>query len=439
VTDRAPLLRAGRTDRRAFLGLGAGALAGCAGRAGAAVEPEVDADARAALDERFADLTERSHRFAPISHAERAPRRARAAELLAARGIDALLVEPGATLTYLTGVSWGLSERLFGLVLCADGEALWVAPAFEEERARQHTAPAPGEIVTWPEHEYAYRPLAAALARRGVERVAIEPRARLFVAEGLADAFADAGGAARVVSGRAVVAELRGRKEPRELELLRAANELTQEAIAAVAARLEPGITDADLGRWMRHAQERLGLTGTWVLPLMNADAALPHGAATQRVLARGDLILVDTGGALHGYQSDNTRTWVFDAPPSERVTRIWNTVRDAQKRGFEALRPGEPCAGADRAARAAIAAGGFGAGYEAFSHRLGHGIGLEGHEEPHLDGGNELTLAPGMTFSDEPGIYLPGELGCRIEDIVCITAEGADHFGAWQRSPVSP
>jgi Xaa-Pro dipeptidase len=265
--------------------------------------------------------------------------------------------------------------------------------------------------------------------------VAVEPRARLFVAEGLSEAF----GAERMASAKAVVRELRGTKDEHELALLRAANELTQRAIAAAAERLRPGLTDAAIGRMMTHAQERLGLTDTWVLPLLNADAALPHGSATERVLAPGDLVLVDTGGALHGYQSDNTRTWVFGAPPGAEVERAWRAVRDAQQRAFEALRPGAPCAGADRAARTSIEAAGFGAGYAAFTHRLGHGIGLEGHEEPYLDGGNELALGAGMAFSDEPGIYLPGRFGVRLEDIVCITAQGADHFGSWQRSPASP
>lgn len=398
-------------------------------------DPARAADERAALDELFSDLKDQRSAHPPIEGAERAARRARLAALLAEAHIDALLVEPGATLTYLAGVDWGLSERLFGLVVQADGASFWVAPAFEEERARAQTSAAPGDVVTWQEHEYAFRPLAAALVARGCQRVAVEPRARLFVAEGLADAF----GPERLVSARAVVRELRGAKDAHELALLRAVNELTQQAIGAVAQRLRPGLTDAEIGRWIQHAQERLGLASTWVLPLLNADAALPHGAATERVLARGDVLLVDTGGSLHDYQSDNTRTWVFGAPPAPEVERVWNAVRDAQQRAFDALRPGAPCAGADRAARASIEAAGYGAGYATFTHRLGHGIGLEGHEEPYLDGGNELALRPGMTFSDEPGIYLPGRFGVRLEDIVCITADGADHFGAWQRSPAAP
>ncbi|MEM7306206.1 MAG: Xaa-Pro peptidase family protein [Planctomycetota bacterium] len=427
-----------QTSRRGLLGLGAaGALAGCTGTGARREESKYMSQARAKdeLDEVFSDLSDQSSKHTPISDEERAARRRRLGGLLASAGIDALLVEPGATLSYLSGVSWGTSERLFGLVVLADGSHFWVSPAFEEERARARTTAAPGDVVTWHEHEYAYPPLAAALSARGVERVAVEPRARLFIAEGLADAH----GRERVVSGRAVLRELRGRKDAHEVALLRAANELTQLAIRTAAERLRAGMTDADIGTWMRHAQERLGLTGTWVLPLINQDAALPHGSATQRVLERGDLILVDTGGSLHGYQSDNTRTWVFGGVPGAEVERVWHVVRDAQKRAFEALRPGQPCASVDRAARAVVTAAGFGEGYATFSHRLGHGIGMQGHEEPYLDGGNELILAPGMTFSDEPGIYLPGRFGVRIEDIVVVTEDGGDHFGTWQRSPASP
>src|SRR5262245_14278554 len=215
-----------RTDRRAFLGLGAGALAGCVAggpQAGEAAGAGArDEDERVALDELFADLTDQSGLHAPIEDGERAARRARLASLLGGAGVDALIVEPGATLAYLAGVEWGLSERLFALAVLADGTCFWISPAFEEERARQRTGAVPGDVVTWNEHEYAFRPLAAALAARGCERVAVEPRARLFVAEGLAEAL----GPERLASARALVRELRGAKDAHELALLRAVNEL---------------------------------------------------------------------------------------------------------------------------------------------------------------------------------------------------------------------
>jgi Xaa-Pro dipeptidase len=246
-------------------------------------------------------------------------------------------------------------------------------------------------------------------------------------------------GSERVVSGRVVVRDLRGRKDDHEIALLRGVNELTQEAILAVSQRLRPGMTDRDIGAWIRRAQERLGLRGVWVLPLLGETAAYPHGRPEGRTLEPGDLLLVDTGGSLHGYQSDNTRTWIFDGKPTREVARGWNAVRDAQKSAFETMRPGIPCRAIDAAARNVLARAGFGRGYENFAHRLGHGIGMDGHEEPYLDGGNELLMEPGMTFSDEPGIYLPGEYGIRLEDIVVVTKAGADHFGNWQAGPLSP
>lgn len=397
----------------------------------------VDAERRAELDALFADLVDESASVAPVDAAERAARRARAAELLGAAQVDALLVEPGATMAWLAGVEWKASERLFALALLASGELAWVCPAFEAARAgeRAARAGAEGALVAWQEHEHAWRPLADALRARDVRRIALDPSARSFVHHHVAAAL----GADAVVFGGPLVAALRGRKDEHELALLRRANELTQRAIVAVARVLAPGTSDVELGEMLRRAQERLGLRDVWVLPLVGPESAEPHGAPRGTRLARGDVVLVDTGGALHGYQSDNTRTWSFGGQPSAELERVWNAVRDAQKRAFEALQVGAPCAGVDRAARAALDAAGYGAGYALFTHRVGHGIGLEGHEPPYLDGGNEEPLAPGMTFSDEPGVYQRGRFGVRIEDIVAVAQDGPLHFGAWQRSPASP
>lgn len=395
------------------------------------------ADAEGELSEIFSDLGDQSARWTPISPAEKRPRLARLAGLLHTAEIDALLIEPGATLSYLSGVQWWKSERLFALIVLADGACFWIAPAFEAPRAERLIAEGgpDGPVVAWDEHEYAWRPLAAALGARRVERIAIEPQARAFVAQRLAEAF----GAERVLSGAGVVRSLRAQKDARELELLRAASELTQRAIRAVAERLRPGLLDRELGLWITHAQERLGLRDTWVLPLLGPSAAYPHGEPEGRRLAAGESILVDTGGALHGYQSDITRSWSFGAPREAEFTRAWRAAQSAQRAAFERMAPGVPCREIDRAARAAIEAAGYPGGYTVFGHRLGHGIGLEGHEEPYFDGGNELPLAPGMTFSDEPGIYLAGRFGVRLEDIVVVTRTGADVFGDWQTSPDRP
>ena len=426
-------------DRRVVLGAGLGLAAGaglgaCAGPSRAEGSDEV----RDELDVRLDDLTDQSGRYEPIRPGERARRRERLGALLAQEGLGALLVEPGSTMGYLTGVGWGRSERLFALVVLADGTWFWLSPAFEAPRAAERIAAVgvpEAPIVRWDEDEYAFAPLAEALREREVASVAVEPEVRYFVAQRLGEAF----GAEAVVPGAAVVRRLRGVKDAHELELLRAANELTQRAIGAVADVLRPGITDRRLGVLMRRAQERLGLRDVWVLPLIGENAAHPHGGAVGRQLARGDLVLVDTGGSLHGYQSDETRTWVFDGAPSEELQRGWNVVRDAQRAAFEAIRPGVACREIDRVARTVVERAGYGRGYRAFAHRLGHGIGMDGHEEPYLDGGSEVLLEPGMTFSDEPGIYVPGRFGIRLEDIVVVTEAGADHFGTWQPSLAHP
>jgi Xaa-Pro dipeptidase len=395
-------------------------------------------DATARLDDLFAHLTDQSGSVAPITSAERAARRQKLGRILAERGADALILEAGPTMTYLAGVSWGKSERFFALVVLADGSHFWVCPAFEESRARLSIDGADGPggaFVSWQEDEYPYAPIESALRVRRAERVLIEPSLRYIFADRLAAKL----GRERVTSGHAAVVALRGRKDAHEIALLRRANELTQLAIREVAATLAPGLTGAEIGARMDRAHEKLGMRGPWNLSLIGPAAALPHGDPAAAPLAKGDVLLIDTGASLHGYQSDNTRTWVFDGAPSSEVSRVWTAVRDAQLRAFEGVRPGIVCKTIDTRARDLITERGFGPGYARFTHRLGHGIGLEGHEDPYFDGASDTVLESGMTLSNEPGIYLPGQFGVRLEDIVVVTDSGADHFGSWQIGPTSP
>ena len=429
-------------SRRSFLSQSASLAAGAglvsASTLGACATSQEELEQRAALDERLAHLVDRSGEVEPISEAERAARRRRLGRLLAASDLDALIVEPSATMEYLAGTSWGRSERLFALVVVADGSHFWLCPAFEEEKARLKTqgqAKPGGDVVTWDEHEYAYAPLAAELERRRAPRVAFEPSIRYMHVDGLARAR----GRPPAPAARALLTELRGRKDAHELALLRRANELTQEAIVAASEHFRPGMTGRDIGALVRRAHERLGLVGHWDLSLIGPAAAYPHGENRDVELARGDVILIDTGGDLHGYQSDNTRSWVFDATPSEHQARIWHAVHDAQRAAFDAIGPGVRAGDVDLAARRYLEGLGLTEGYSTFSHRLGHGIGMEGHEDPYFDSGSDVLLAEGMTLSDEPGIYLYGEFGVRIEDIVAVTAVGAEHFGGWQMGPESP
>jgi Xaa-Pro dipeptidase len=429
--------------RRALLGTGAawaaGALAACESSGGKAGADRIDERSEAGL----AELSDQRGTVRPIDAEERTARRKRLGELLASRDLDAMLLEGGSTMMYLAGVSWGRSERFFGLVVLADGTHFWICPAFEESRARlsidkSGTHPGPGgDVVSWREDEYAYRPLAAELSKRGAARIAIEPTLRNGFAERLAAEI----GRSRIEgpAGAEIVAALRSRKDAHEISILRKANELTQLAIRSAARCLAPGMKGSEIAAIVDRAHRKLGFTATWNLSLIGPAAALPHGEPDDRRLEKGSLLLVDAGGDFLGYQSDNSRTWIFDGAPTAEVERAWNAVRDAQRAAFDAMRPGEICGDVDRAARAKLVELGFAPGYAEFTHRLGHGIGVDGHEDPYFDGGSSTVLASGMTLSNEPGLYFPGRFGVRLEDIVLITADGADHFGDWQRAPTSP
>ena len=418
-----------------------GSLSACRAGAVPAGDQASSQDLRARQDECLdgaGKLTDQSGRVEPIDGALRALRRARTGALLSAAGLQALLCEPGPTMTWLSGVSWHASERAFLLLVFADGSHAWVVPAFEAAKARlliEGPGHPGGPILTWDEHEYAFAPLAALLAERRVERAAVEPQMRWFIAEGLGAEF----GAQKLESGAALTRELRSVKEPQEQAILRLANELTKQALVHVSKVARAGMTSGEIAGLVNRAQERLGLRSPWNLTLVGAAAAYPHGETSKQVLGPDDLLLVDTGGTLHDYQSDITRTWVVEGRGRERELCAWHAVRTAQREAFEAIRPGVPCRDVDRAARASLARAGYGEGYAALTHRLGHGIGLEGHEAPYFDGGSTTLLARGMTLSNEPGIYVLGDYGVRIEDIVLVTDTGADVFGPWQSGPNSP
>lgn len=416
------------------IGLSAAQLTGC----GATPASASEADAATAVDAQFAHLSDQRGSVAPISADERRARRDRLARVLREQELDALLVEPGATLSWLTGVSWGRSERLFAFLADADGDHGWIVPAFEEGRARR-AIDAPdgpgGEVLVWQEDERPETILAARAREKRLEQIAIEPQLRWTFADRLSKSL----GRERMPSGQPVVFALRARKDAHELAILRRASELTQLAIREVAATLRPGLTGADVGARMAAAHRRLGMQSPWALCLVDSDAALPHGDDDARVLERDSCLLIDTGAALHGYQSDTTRSWSCFGAPTHEFESAWNAVRDTQEKAFEFVRPGVMARDVDARAREVLVAHGYPGGYRSLTHRLGHGIGMEGHEDPYFDGGSDVVLEEGMTLSDEPGIYVVGRYGVRIEDIVAVTAAGCDHFGAWQSSPRSP
>lgn len=371
----------------------------------------------------------------PISLDERRARLARAQALMAEQGLDAVVLDSGTSLVYFTGAEWGDSERFFGAVLTREGDPAWVTPAFEKARALEQIRVGT-DVRAWEEDESPYALVAGILRDRkaGSGRVGIEETVPFVFVDGIAKAAP----AARLVSATPVTAGCRMIKDAHELALMRRANEITVRAHRAVFASLQEGTTQGDASRWCAEAHQRLGMKGG-SLVLFGADAAFPHGTTKPQPLRAGEVVLIDGGGRLHGYASDITRTGVFGAPPTPRQRTIWEVVRRAQEAAFRAARPGVEAQSVDAAARKVIEEAGFGPGYRYFTHRVGHGIGMDGHEWTYLVRGNDTRLRPGMCFSDEPGIYIPGELGVRHEDIITITAEGADVLEKWTGPPEDP
>ena len=380
----------------------------------------------AAPPDRFAALAGFCDGVPPILADEYAGRRDRARAQLQALGLQALIVEAGESLLYFTGVRWGRSERPLLWLLPAVGAPTFIGPSFEEATLRELIGGA--QLRLWHEHERAYALVGQVLAeaKLGKPRIAVEPWTRMFVLEGLKKDVPTAS----LVDGGAVVRNCRMSKSLAELAILRRANEATKAALRAAADHTRDGMLEAELAALVRAAQEAAGLSDTWALVLFGTNAAYPHGTRGALKLTDGDLVLVDAGGSLHGYRSDITRTWPF-GHVTEDARRVYDAVLAAQTAGLAEIRPGQPCGAADAAARAVIARAGFGPDDKFFTHRLGHGIGLETHEDPYLVRDNPLILTTGMTMSNEPGVYIPGKLGVRIEDIVAVTKDGAEVFGA--------
>jgi len=333
---------------------------------------------------------------------------------------DALFIAPGTSLYYFTGIRWGLSERLLGLVVPRTGQPILIVPAFEEGRLREKLR-LPIEVRVWQEDESPTRIVAAALTDRGVRS------GRIGVEEATAFTFYDhlrnAAPVFEYTSADPVTIACRACKSPHELELMRLACDATFDVFRAVFASLKAGMTQEEIGHLVEGGFSKMGLRGG-ALVLLGASAALPHGTLQPQKLKEGDVVLIDGGCTVEGYESDVTRTGVF-GKPSEKISRAFEIVRKAQDAALDAARAGRLSGTVDDAARAVITAGGYGPDYKFFTHRLGHGIGLDEHEHPYLVRGSKTVLEPGMTFSNEPGIYVPGEFGLRCEDDMVISAEG--------------
>jgi Xaa-Pro dipeptidase len=416
-------------NRREFAGAVTGVLG--ATTLGWDVTPSLGADP-CRLPPAIQALTPKTGGITPITDDERRARIARAQRLMEEQGIDAVVIEPGSSMRYYTGVSWSRSERTFAMLIPASGAPAWVCPAFEEARARELIRFG-DDIRLWQEEESPFALIAAILKDRGAAsgRVGVEEQVRFFVMDGLRRAAP----AAELVSATPVTAGCRMFKSPAELALMQRATDITILAIEAGFATLKAGLIQYDLAGNVTAALTRLGGKDPWALVGFGEYSAFPHGSVKPQRLQRGDIVLLDTGCAVEGYQSDMTRTTVFGRP-TRRQTEVWNLERKAQDAAFAAAQVGTPCEAVDAAARTVITDAGFGPDYRlpGLPHRTGHGIGLDGHEWTNFVRGNTTPIAPGMCFSDEPMIAIYGEFGIRLEDCLYITEQGPRFF-----SPQSP
>ena len=413
-------------NRREFLGaaaVSAGAVAAANCAPGAGAPPAAAPDSLPAAIQALKPMTDG---IVPISDDERRARIAKAQQLMGEQKIDAIFMEGTTSCFYFANMRWGQSERTFGLVIPAQGDLAYVCPKFEEDRARE-LIKFGNEVRCWEEHESPYKLIVGIVKDRGVKhrRIGMEERVRFFIADGVRKEAAGMD----VVDATPVTAGCRIYKSKAEIALMQRANDATIEAYRAAFTTMREGMTQGELSANIAAALKALGFGGGASVQV-GKWSALPHGSITPQSLKEGDIVMVDGGTSCEGYASDITRTTVF-GKPTQRQIEVWNKELEAQTAAFEAMKLGAPCESVDAAARAVIVAAGFGPDYKVpgLPHRTGHGIGLEGHEWTNFVKGNTTPLAPGMCFSDEPMIAIPGEFGIRLEDCVYLAEDGAHFF----------
>jgi len=431
-------------NRRSFLSLTA-ALSGAPmlalqRRAGGASQPS------APLPPSIAALTSMRNQARPISNEERRLRVEKARRLMAEEKIDALVLSGGTSLVYFTNIRWSGGERLFACVIPVKGQPFFVCPAFEEDRAREQIALGPfadgvADVRTWNEDESPYALVAQGLKDRGVVTgtIGVEETMKFVWSDGIAAA----GPQVKVASGTPITAGCRMIKDDHEVELMRLASAATLKVYEAVYHALEPGMTQNQVSDLIDSGYRQVGFPGGASVQV-GEYTALPHGSITPQTIREGTIIMIDDGCTVQGYQSDITRTFVL-GKPTAKMNAVFDIVKRAQTAALQAAGPGVPLESVDAAARKIVVDAGYGPGFKYFSHRLGHGMGMDGHEWPYLVknnmfGWNKALIAqPGMVFSDEPGVYIRGEFGVRLEDDLYITPDGAKLFTPQSESLEKP
>ncbi|NNC37442.1 MAG: aminopeptidase P family protein [Acidimicrobiales bacterium] len=362
-----------------------------------------------------------------ITAAEHQTRVEKAQRLMQEQGIGALLLEAGASLQYFTGIQWWRSERLTAAIIPAEGDLAIVTPHFEEPSIRESLMVG-DDVRVWNEHESPHTLVAGILNDRGVTggKVAIEDTVRFFAVNGLRQAAPQY----EIVSGGPIVWGCRMIKSPAELALMQTANDITMAAYRHTIPKVEVGMTQGDISNIMSNATRQLGAGVQFSMALIGESSAYPHGSNKPKSVHEGDIVLMDCGANVFGYESDISRTFVV-SEPTKRQREVWNLVRDGQALAFETAQNGTPTGVIDDTVRALYESKGFGPDYQTpgLPHRLGHGIGLEGHEEVNFVRGETTPLAPGMCLSNEPGLYIYGEFGVRLEDCLYMTEAGPKYF----------
>ena len=413
-----------KLSRRHFVGLSSGALASTALLDACKATQET-----AALPPSIASLKSRKSEAVPIGADEMRARTERSRQLMAANNLQAIVITTGNSLPYFSAARWWTSERLFAMVLPAKGEAFFVCPAFEENRAREQLARGPfgvhADLRTWQEDEDPYVRVAQGCADLGIRTgmLGIEEKTPFVFSNGIGAALP----AVQTVSATPVTAGCRMIKSDHEIALMRLASQVTLAAYAAAYQALTPGMTQHQFADLVKAAHEQLGFNGSAEVQV-GEYSALPHGSVRSQKVQEGTILLMDGGCTVEGYASDISRTFVL-GEPSDKMKRVFDIVHRAQSAALATARAGLPCEAVDAAARKVIVDAGYGPGFEYFTHRVGHGIGMDGHEWPYLVHGDKTPLQPNMVFSDEPGIYIPGVFGVRLEDDMHITADSAELF----------
>lgn len=362
----------------------------------------------------------------PIGLEERLLRVKKAQDLMKSQGIEALVIDCGTTLDYFTGISWWPSERSMLAVIPAEHDPFYVCPAFENDRLSEQITVGK-QVFTWEEDENPFALLISSLKNLGITsgKIALEDSLRFFIADGLRKT----GSGFDYVSDT-VTKDCRLIKSSLELVLMQKAFDITAKAIKIGMSQLKEGMSQGELSGIIAKAHRDLGAMHDFALVLFGVSSSFPHGSKVPQTLKKGDVVLMDCGCRVYGYSSDITRTIVFGEPTAKQL-EIWNLEKKAQAAGFEAAQLGVTCGSVDEASRKVITDAGYGPDYQlpGLPHRTGHGIGMDGHEWGYIVRGNNETLRPGMCFSIEPTIAIPGEFGIRLEDCVYMTENGPQWF----------